>query len=61
MLKIYEVIESIEQIRKSDILFYAISKSEIIKKDLKRIRQNLEMLKNSLKHAKGKKYLTVYG
>ncbi len=61
MFKIYDFIENVEQVKKADILFYAISKSEIIHKDLKRIRKNLDVLKKAGKDAKGKLFLTIDG
>ena len=58
MFGTYNKIESIEQVKENDILFYAVSKREILNNDFNRIRKSLEILKEAGKDAKGKLFLT---
>lgn len=61
MFGTYNKIESIEQVKENDILFYAVSKREILNNDFNRIRKSLEILKEAGKDAKGKLFLTFDG
>ena len=54
MYNIYESIDSVEQVKESDIILYAVSKLEVENKDLQRLSNNLEILKQAGKDAKGK-------
>ncbi|OKZ73904.1 MAG: hypothetical protein BHW00_07240 [Clostridium sp. 26_22] len=61
MFEIYDVIENIKQVKENNIIFYAVSKQEIINKDFNRIRKTLRILKDAGKEAKGKLFLTFDG
>lgn len=61
MYNIYESIDSVEQVKESDIILYAVSKLEVENKDLQRLSNNLEILKQAGKDAKGKLFLTFDG
>lgn len=61
MFGTYNKIESIKQVKENDILFYAVSKREILNNDFNRIRKSLEILKEAGKDAKGKLFLTFDG
>lgn len=61
MFNVYDSIENIAQVEKADIIIYSVSKSEIINRDFKRIKKNLEILKIAGKNAKGKLFLTFDG
>lgn len=61
MFGTYNKIEGIEQVKENDILFYAVSKREILNNDFNRIRKSLEILKEAGKDAKGKLFLTFDG
>lgn len=61
MFEIKDVIEDTEQVKKSNLFLYAVSKREVKNKDFSRLRNNLEILKKSGKDAKGKLYLSFDG
>lgn len=61
MYNIYESIDSVEKVKASDIILYAVSKLEIENKDLQRLSNSLEILKQAGKDAKGKLFLTFDG
>lgn len=61
MYNIYESIDSVEQVKESDIILYAVSKLEVENKDLQRLSNCLEILKQAGKDAKGKLFLTFDG
>lgn len=61
MYNIYESIDSVEQVKASDIILYAVSKLEIENKDLQRLSNSLEILKQAGKDAKGKLFLSFDG
>lgn len=58
MYNVYDFIESVEQVKKADLLLYAVSKKEVESKDVKRLIDSLEILKQAGKDAKGKLLLT---
>lgn len=61
MFNVYDSIENIEQVKKADIILYSASKDEVINRDFKRIRKNLDILKMAGKSAKGKLFLAFDG
>lgn len=60
-MRVYDSIESIEQVKRVEIILYSASKREVVKRDFKRIEKSLEILKKAGKDAKGKLYLTFDG
>ena len=61
MFELSEGIESIEQVKKANILLYSVSKREVINKDYARILKNLQILDFAGKEAKEKLMLTFDG
>jgi len=61
VIKFDKEIKSPDEVRKLDMIFYPISKDEIINKDYTRILKTLEILKKAGKDAKGKLWLTFDG
>ena len=61
MFEFLEEIKDVKQVKKTQMIFYAVSKNEIIRKNYRRILRTLELLKKSGKDAKGKLMLTFDG
>ena len=61
MYNIYESIDSVEQVKESNIILYAVSKLEVENNDLQRLSKSLEILKQAGKDAKDKLFLTFDG
>ena len=54
-------IKNVEQVKKMNLIFYCVSKKEVIKKDYTRIINSLEILKKAGKEAKGKLFIFFDG
>lgn len=61
MLEICDELKSVEQVKEVQIMLYAVSKQEVLNKDTKRLKSNLEILKKAGKYSKGKLFLTFDG
>lgn len=56
-----ENIKNLEDIKKAEIIFYSVSKRELINEDYTRIKNNLKILNHAGKYARSKVMLTFDG
>ena len=61
MIKYDNEIKSVSQVKKAEMLFFSVSKREVINKDYKRIINSLEIFKEAGTEAKSKLFLVFDG
>lgn len=56
-----DYIRNVEDIKNAEIIFYSVSKRELVNEDYTRIKNNLKLLNSAEKYARGKMMITFDG